>query len=93
MYVLKIKEYRNLRGITQEQLAIKIEISQSFLSEIENKKYDIKLDLLYKIGRNLNVCPKRLIYCNCKICRKKRKLKYRRNNKNSRTYIKNKTLE
>lgn len=79
MYVLKIRECRIQRGVTQKELALKINKSQSFLSEVENGKYNVKLDLLYKIGRTLNVCPKRLVYCNCKFCRKKRKLKYRKN--------------
>lgn len=68
MYVLKIKKYRKLKKITQKQLASKIGISQNFLSEIENQKYDIGLNLLFKIGDALEECPLNLLECNCKRC-------------------------
>lgn len=60
MYKLKIKKYRKLKRITQKELARKINISQNFLSEIENHKYDIKLSMLCKIAKELNVSPKNL---------------------------------
>lgn len=69
MYKLKIKKYRKLKNITQKKLAFRIGISQNFLSEIENEKYDIKLSLLFKIGGALEECPKDLITCqHCKKC-------------------------
>lgn len=66
MYELKIKKYRKLKKITQKQLASRIGISQNFLSELENNKYDIKLSLLFKISEALEVCPKDLLNCNYK---------------------------
>lgn len=61
MYKLKIKEIRRSKGITQKKLAAKVGISQNFLSEIENGKYDIRLSLIYKIGIALQVNPFTLI--------------------------------
>jgi len=61
MYTLKIKYFRNAKKITQKQLAEKIGISQNYLSEIENNKWDIKLDLLIKISKILKVDPRKLI--------------------------------
>jgi transcriptional regulator with XRE-family HTH domain len=70
MYELRIKEFRNLSRLTQRELASRAGISQNFLSEIESGMYDIKVSLLYKIAKALNVCPHELInQCNnCLIC-------------------------
>lgn len=74
MYKLKIRKFRRLKKITQKNLASKIGISQNFLSEIENGKYDMKLSLLYKIGEGLGVCPKDLLECRkCRICKRTQK--------------------
>lgn len=60
-YILKIREIRREKILSQRELALKIELSQNYLSEIENGKYDIKLSLLYKISRALEVCPFELV--------------------------------
>jgi transcriptional regulator with XRE-family HTH domain len=70
MYILKIKEFRKLKNVTQKQLAFKIGVSQNFLSEIEHQKYDIKLSLLFRIAGALEECPKDLIGCGCTKCNK-----------------------
>ena len=54
-YKLRIKEFRANKNLTQKQLADKVGISRSFLSELENGKYDISLNLLIKIGEVLEV--------------------------------------
>jgi transcriptional regulator with XRE-family HTH domain len=56
-YKLRIKKYRRLRRLSQKELAAKIGISQNFLSEIENGRYDIKLTLLCEIADVLKVEP------------------------------------
>jgi transcriptional regulator with XRE-family HTH domain len=61
MYRLKIKEFRKLKGLTQKELALKVGISQNFLSEIENCKYDISLALFCRISIALEVSPYELI--------------------------------
>lgn len=61
MYSLNIKEFRKAKKLTQKQLAEKVGISRNFLSEIENGKWDIGLDLLIKISKVLGVHPSKLI--------------------------------
>lgn len=60
-YKLKIKKIRKKKGISGAQLAQRIGISQSFFSQLENQKFDIKVSLLLKIGRTLDICPYKLI--------------------------------
>jgi len=74
-YILKIKEIRKSQGITATKLANKIGVCQSYLSDMENQKYNIKLSRIIDISRALNVCPYKLsnICINCPK-RKKRTL-------------------
>lgn len=71
---LKIREYRKLKGFTQIELAKKIGISRSFLSELESSKYDISMSLLLRIADVLELCPFKLVDFNCTFCCKKNKL-------------------
>jgi len=54
---LKIAYYRKLRGLTQEQLAEKIDKSPAFIGHIEapNINKAISLDTLFDIASVLNV--------------------------------------
>lgn len=61
IYILKIKKLRKEKVLSQKELALRIEISQNYLSEIENHKYDIKLSLLCKISEALEVSPFELV--------------------------------
>jgi transcriptional regulator with XRE-family HTH domain len=56
-YRLKIKEFRQIKKLTQKQLAERTGISRSYLSELENQKYSIKLPLLLKISTVLEIDP------------------------------------
>ena len=60
-YKLKIKDARKIKGISGADLASRIGISQSFFSQLENQRYDIKLSLLLKVGRTLKICPYKLV--------------------------------
>jgi len=60
-YRLKIKKYRELKGLTQKELAQKIGISRSYFADLENGKYDIKLSMLIKTSKVLRVVPSKLI--------------------------------
>lgn len=60
MYKLKIKECRKAKRISQKELSKKIGISQNFLSELENNKYPITLELLCKIAKALEMNSKDL---------------------------------
>lgn len=63
LYKLKIKDIRTKKGLTQKELALRVGISQNYLSEIENDKYGIDLTLLFKIGIVLEICPFLLAEC------------------------------
>ncbi len=54
---LKINYYRKLRGLTQEQLAEKIEKDTSFLGAVEapNVNRTVSLDTLFDIAKALDV--------------------------------------
>lgn len=69
-FKLKIKEIRELKLISQKQLAKLAGISQSYISEVENDNFEITLDMLWKIAFALEECPLNLIECElgCKEC-------------------------
>ena len=54
---LKIAYYRKMRGLTQEQLAEKIDRTPAFIGHVEapNINKAISLDTLFEIARALNV--------------------------------------
>ena len=49
----RIREIREARGMTQDQLAVQASISKGFLSEVENNKRNISSDNLLKIANVL----------------------------------------
>jgi len=60
-YKLKIKTIRKSYGISASELAHRVGISQSFFSQLENQRFNIKISLLIKIGKTLKVCPYKLV--------------------------------
>lgn len=58
---LKIAYYRKLRGLTQEQLAEKVDRTPAFIGHLEapNVEKGISLDTLFDIADVLNVPPQR----------------------------------
>ena len=56
-----IKEYRNLRGFTQEELAEKIDISWRQLQRIEKNEQDTSVKTLRKIIQVLEISDKDVI--------------------------------
>ncbi|NEZ46118.1 helix-turn-helix transcriptional regulator [Clostridium niameyense] len=68
---INIEKYRKMKFISQNQLAKKIGISQSYLSAIERGLKSPTLRMLYRIAEELNICP-RLLICsetNCNECK------------------------
>ncbi len=53
----KIVFYRNLRGLSQQELADRIGISRSYISKIEapNSNVSFSLDVLFAIATGLNI--------------------------------------
>ena len=56
---LKIAYYRKLRGLTQEQLAERLELSPAFIGHVEahNINKAVSLDTLFDIAAALDVPP------------------------------------
>jgi transcriptional regulator with XRE-family HTH domain len=50
-----IKDYRLLRGLTQEQLAEKLEISTRQLQRIENEESEISMKIFRKLVITLQI--------------------------------------
>ena len=50
----RLKELRNIKGITQEELAEKLNISREHLGRIERGKYGCSIDLLIELSYTLN---------------------------------------
>lgn len=57
----KISALRRKMGYTQEQLCEYADLSQNFLSQIENGKKNISIDTLCKICEALNTDPRSLL--------------------------------
>ena len=51
----KIKVFRAIRGLRQEDLAREVTVSRQTIVAIETGKYDPSLDLAFKIARYFNV--------------------------------------
>lgn len=56
---LKISYYRKLRGLTQEQLAEKIDKNLAFIGAVEapNVNRTVSLDTLFDIAEALDIAP------------------------------------
>ena len=58
---LNIAYYRRLNGLTQEQLADKINVDYSHISKMELATVGISLDKLFDIARALDIPPYKLL--------------------------------
>lgn len=58
---LNVAYYRNLRGMSQEQLGAEIDVDQSHISKIERAAIGISINNLCKIAEALQVEPYQLI--------------------------------
>lgn len=63
---LKISYYRKLRGLTQEQLAEKIDKSAAFIGHVEAPNVDkaISLDTLFDIAEALDISAHKFLMFN-----------------------------
>ena len=67
---LEIRKYRKYRRMTQKDLAIKSNLSQSYLSMLENNKHykSPTLTVIESISKALQVCPVLLLGVDCNNC-------------------------
>jgi DNA-binding XRE family transcriptional regulator len=72
MYRLYIKKYRLLRGMTQVELAFRINVSQSLIAQLEKdnviRTKSPRLIILLKICEVLKVCYNDIIHYECSNC-------------------------
>lgn len=61
MLGLNISYYRKLRGLSQEKLAEKIDISRTHMSRIETADCAVSLDVLFKIASVLSIDAYKLL--------------------------------
>lgn len=57
----RIQEIRKLRGMSQDDLGEKLEVTRSFISKLENGKKKISLDHVDKIAKIFGVLPEDLL--------------------------------
>ncbi len=50
----RLKELRNIKGMTQEKLAEKVNITREHLGRLERGKYSCSIDLLIELSYTLN---------------------------------------
>lgn len=76
---IKLKYYREKKGLSQKELAKKIKTSQGYISELEKNLKSPTIRMLYNISEVLEICPHLLLPCiidlecedknTCKLCR------------------------
>ena len=66
-FVINLKKYRKIRGLTQRELAEKVGVTQQYIASIEkiNRTKSPTLDVIAKLSIALRVCPYYLINFNC----------------------------
>ncbi|MFV8559617.1 helix-turn-helix domain-containing protein [Sulfitobacter sp. SBS6] len=57
---LNIRNLRNSKGMSQEQLALAADVDRSYISEIELAKNSASIDILEQSALALDVAPKEL---------------------------------
>jgi len=58
---MRVKQWRERRGLTQERLAAKAGISRGYLARLETARQDPKLSTLEKIAKALKVDVTKLL--------------------------------
>ncbi|MDU6247388.1 MAG: helix-turn-helix domain-containing protein [Paeniclostridium sordellii] len=54
MFISNLKRYRQFNELTQEELAIKVNVRRETIARLENAKYNPSLELTVKISKELN---------------------------------------
>lgn len=75
MFILKIKKVREMRRLTQDELSKKSGVDQSYISRLEKEERHRSptLHIIEQLAEILEICPKKLLECNCKYCKNERK--------------------
>jgi transcriptional regulator with XRE-family HTH domain len=60
-FAVKLKRLREARGMTQDKLAKRVQVSRGYLSRLEMGRHDPPLSLLRRLARELRVKVAQLI--------------------------------
>ena len=60
---INLKHYRELKGISQINLAKDLEVTQGYISKIENGIESPTIRMLYRFADALEICPRLLLFC------------------------------
>ncbi|WP_281640220.1 helix-turn-helix transcriptional regulator [Aurantimicrobium minutum] len=57
----KVRDFRKMRGLTQQELADNAQVDRKTISRIENSAYSPSLTSLFSIAKALEVDPRELL--------------------------------
>ena len=57
-----LRTLRDLRGVSQEELAAVAGIDRSYISDLENEKYGLSIDKLETLAETLGVAPWEMLH-------------------------------
>lgn len=60
---IKLKYYRELKKISQRQLAKDLGITQGYISKVEKGIESPTVRMLYRFANSLKICPRLLLPC------------------------------
>lgn len=61
MYKLKIKEFRDEKHLTQQEVSNLTGVSRSYISELENEQHSATVQILMMLSIGLGISPEKLI--------------------------------
>ncbi|WP_373600220.1 helix-turn-helix transcriptional regulator [Paraclostridium bifermentans] len=53
-FISNLKKYRQFNGLTQEELANKVNVRRETIARLENAKYNPSLELAFRIAKELD---------------------------------------
>lgn len=60
---IELKYYREIKKLSQKDLARKLEITQGYISKVENGIESPTIRMLYRFAESLEICPRLLLPC------------------------------
>jgi len=57
----KLKQLRKQKGLSQEALALEIEVDRTYIGKIERAERNVSLKMVEKIAKALGVSPKDML--------------------------------
>lgn len=61
IFARNLRHWRGVRGLSQEEVAFKADISRGYMSDLERATYSASLDKIERIAKVLGVDPAKLL--------------------------------